>query len=231
MNENSITSLLEEWEQTEKKRIMEQAVKVSKRFYHVYLPIMFVVIVGMLVGIGIMVEAPVKQILTMHVGIGVGLFAFNALILMFVFSKSRLVKKLMKELRKEIDETLETEEDRLAFARDMLENGNHNMYTYRFYNNMLRVLFGKRFILQKDVTYYILIDTQKVEGISVDRHSLGHGAGRTENNYVVFHYPPSGKKSLIFDVDKKKMRFDGKGNRDDVFQKAQSTYNIPVIQK
>ena len=231
MEKNGTNLLLEQWEQKERERQIEQYNMARKKLYGIYLPVMFVIIVGALVGIGVMVEATIQEIFRIHVVAGLGLFVLSALPLMFMNSKPRVINRFIKELQKEQNAVLQTEEDKYAYAKDMLENGNGNIYKFLYNNDMVRVFFGKRFILHKDVTYYILVDAQKVEALSLDGYSFGKGAGRTRGYYIVFHYPSSGKKSLFFDVDKKKMRFDGEGNRDEVFDIIKNTYNIPVIEK
>ncbi|TCK92572.1 hypothetical protein EDC19_1721 [Natranaerovirga hydrolytica] len=226
MNEQSATSLLEQWEQIEQERITEQSIKHSQKVYKVHIPIVFVVTVGLLVGLGIFVGAPLQQIMKVHLIAGLVLSSFTALILVGIFNKKNLIKMVTKQLKKEIN-TLEPEEEKMDFAKDMLENGEYNVYSYTQNINDLRVLFGGRFILQKGAGYYVLIDTQKVERISIQQDALD----RSNLKDIHFYYASSSKMPKFLKNNRKSIRFYKSTDRDEVLKRIQDTYNLSMIEK
>jgi hypothetical protein len=226
MSEQSTMSLLEKWEQTEQEKIVNQAIKFSQKVYKVHIPITYGVTVGLLVALGIFVGASFKEILKIHLIAGLVLSSITALVLVGVYNKKRLIKTLTHQLKKEI-KTLDNEIDKMNFAYDMLENGNQNIYAYTHYVNDLRVLFGERFILQKNSGYYVLIDTKKIEGISTEKDAYD----RSHCIVINFHYPTSSKISKFIKNNIKTMRFIKSTDRDAVLKRIQDTYTIPYIQK
>ncbi len=225
MNELSTMSLLEQWELSEQEKIEEQSIKLSQKVYKVHIPITFLVTVGLLVALGIFVGASLQQILKIHFIAGLILSSVTALILVSISNKKRLIKSFTTQLKKEID-TLENDEEKMNFAKDMLENGDFNVYAYTHFVNDLRVLFGERFILQKDTGFYILIDTQKVEGISTEKDAFD----RSSYSVINFHYPSSSKISKFFKNNIKIMKFIKSTDRDEVFKRIQDKYNMPLVQ-